>query len=393
MSTNPSPGKGRRPDFSSPPPAALTIPPHLRDTVEEFVRGHQSYDLAQRGYCREKIDILTSMTDLAAYRQAVSNGDYLVLGQLSAREKSLATSPGVMALRTLGGVLWHHLPDLFAHREDAHRLAKVELDAAQEAWAALAGRINPRVGFKTDDDVRDYQQAGTRYEVAILNCLDVFGREVLEPLRRALSALDANTRPPEPTAAYCLLPGGRLVRWRNHPVEDEPIDVGALLWHLLQFLLDDPPRKTVPQGDVEEAVWGGKLIKSKTFANAISRLNRDLEQIRFPWKWHVKSGHVCRDCPPLPKKSPSRARDGRGTGLAKLALVPCLERPHMHTRQAPVPLPDTERIRDRLAVLAREQAILRRVLRVLVRAGYRPAGRPAGRVESDREGRDADAGG
>jgi hypothetical protein len=93
-------------------------------------------------------------------------------------------------------------------------------------------------------------------------------------------------RPAHPTADWCLLPGFH-VRW------DGPTQLEPLLWHLLHYLLkcDHYPLSVAA---LQESVWGGKDILPKTVANAISRLNNDLERIRFPWSWSVSKEHVYR---------------------------------------------------------------------------------------------------
>jgi hypothetical protein len=99
------------------------------------------------------------------------------------------------------------------------------------------------------------------------------------------------TRPPAPTADYCLLPGYR-VRWKGK--DPLPPALQPQLWHLLKYLLS---RKSYPfeVGDLEKAVWEGKQVTKKTVPNALSRLTIALEAVAFPWSWHVGSGHVHRD--------------------------------------------------------------------------------------------------
>lgn len=95
-------------------------------------------------------------------------------------------------------------------------------------------------------------------------------------------------RPDSPTADWCLLPG-RRVRW-----EGEPVELQKRLWNLLEYLLTHPGYP-LQQGVIEDAVWNGEEITSKTFANTFSRLNAALAAISFPWTWRVSDGEVFLD--------------------------------------------------------------------------------------------------
>jgi hypothetical protein len=104
---------------------------------------------------------------------------------------------------------------------------------------------------------------------------------------RDAAADEKTVRPPAPTADYCLL-AGCLVRWEGKA------QLPPLLWHVLEHLLlrkGDP----FPLSDLEEAVWGPQAVASKTVPNTLSRLNKDLLQVQFPWTWRVRNGHVWRD--------------------------------------------------------------------------------------------------
>jgi hypothetical protein len=94
-------------------------------------------------------------------------------------------------------------------------------------------------------------------------------------------------RPPQPTSDYCLLPPDR-VRWHGEaPLRRQ-------LWLLLEYLLsrDDYPF-TVEA--LEESIWRSENVTRKTVCNTLSKLNAALEPVRFPWTWHVRTGHVFRD--------------------------------------------------------------------------------------------------
>jgi hypothetical protein len=109
---------------------------------------------------------------------------------------------------------------------------------------------------------------------------------------RALAALNRSaagewSRPPQPTADYCLRPGFR-VRWEGET------DLQPLLWRALEHLLSQQDYP-LPVDRLEDALWHGQAITSKTLANTLSRLNTALLPIKFTWTWRVRSGFVYRD--------------------------------------------------------------------------------------------------
>jgi hypothetical protein len=103
-------------------------------------------------------------------------------------------------------------------------------------------------------------------------------------------ATDAVTdeRPPTPTAAYCLLPGKR-VRWEN-----EPVKLRKQLWGLLKYLLSRDVYP-IPAHEVQLEIWGLNQPSPHHFSNMIGSLNKDLEQVAFPWKWRADGEAVERD--------------------------------------------------------------------------------------------------
>jgi hypothetical protein len=112
--------------------------------------------------------------------------------------------------------------------------------------------------------------------------------EVLAQLGLAAPAPDEFApRPPAPIAAWCLLPDGR-VRWEGDPVRLPP-----LLYRLLAHLLNAGPGP-LPAADVAEGVWGDDAIRAKRLANSLSELNNRLNQIQFPWSWHIGREEITR---------------------------------------------------------------------------------------------------
>jgi hypothetical protein len=188
-----------------------------------------------------------------------------------------------------------------AHPTDPTRLADLldRADTCLAGWTELAecGRID-----QLDDLVNAEEAAAALVEEAarVLEGLGVDPGPLLAwdmdrspghariarlAIRRA--AIKITSRPAHPTADFCLLTMFR-VRW------DGTTELEPLLWHLLDNLLrrDHYP---VARAALEEAVWAGKGVVSKTVDNAISRLNVALLPIRFPWEWRVKAGIVYRD--------------------------------------------------------------------------------------------------
>jgi hypothetical protein len=82
-----------------------------------------------------------------------------------------------------------------------------------------------------------------------------------------------------PTPENCLLPDC-TVRWNG------TIKLRNQVYRLLEFLLSCQDYPLQPD-NVQESIWGHDEVASKTFANIFSELNRYLEQIGFPWTWHV----------------------------------------------------------------------------------------------------------
>ncbi len=87
-------------------------------------------------------------------------------------------------------------------------------------------------------------------------------------------------RPPRPTRAWCLPAPGR-VRW------DGATTIPLRRWHLLEALLVNGPIAGV--GDLEEVVGESR---SPGFRALLSRLNRDLEAVRWPGTYHLRGDSV-----------------------------------------------------------------------------------------------------
>jgi hypothetical protein len=141
-------------------------------------------------------------------------------------------------------------------------------ESPQSQWTLVRELLTRGVA---DEELLRYQREYARQ-----------GRRWLEELLRK-----APPRPPAPTADYCLL-SGFGVRW------EEETTLTPMQWRVLQYLLSrggDPFEIDC----LEEAVWGQDSTTSKNTGNTLSKLNNSLECIHFPWRWHVRRGHVHRD--------------------------------------------------------------------------------------------------
>jgi hypothetical protein len=96
-------------------------------------------------------------------------------------------------------------------------------------------------------------------------------------------------RPAKPTRDYCLLPGGRMVRWQGQ------VEVAPRLYRLLDVLLgvrSFPVQTWV----VEDELWPGERERlTKTLRNFLYDLNHALVAVAFPLAWRVRVGFVYCD--------------------------------------------------------------------------------------------------
>lgn len=92
-------------------------------------------------------------------------------------------------------------------------------------------------------------------------------------------------KPPRPTKAYCCLPPNRI-RW------DGETETQQRLWHLLSLLLDY--EEPLPFEIIEDIVYPGRGGKGDRLVKDVSKLNKSLATINFPFLFTTKASYVLR---------------------------------------------------------------------------------------------------
>jgi hypothetical protein len=110
-------------------------------------------------------------------------------------------------------------------------------------------------------------------------------RAYADRLERLAVGADA-PRPPTPTRAWCLLPGG-LVRWAGPPVR-----LRAGLRALLGALLDAGADRGRP---VPYAALDHADVNESRLPKALSELNAALSLVGWPHDYHAADAHVFAD--------------------------------------------------------------------------------------------------
>jgi hypothetical protein len=119
-----------------------------------------------------------------------------------------------------------------------------------------------------------------------LEVVDELGRLMRPPAPAVpLTATDLagppHPGPPQPTAAYSLVPPNKVC-WEGREVELPPQP-----YQLLSVLLNHR-NWPVPFDAVESVVKD----EGKNVSNVVSRLNAALETISFPWNFYTKHAHI-----------------------------------------------------------------------------------------------------
>jgi hypothetical protein len=248
-----------------PPPADRTVSPqelrHLAETCERLANWLRQMTAAGPSFTamRHAVRIL-SLLDSHPLVGSARNGQLLDdLDEITALREAL----GRVGLEM--NLVWRPYMDGDGEAvRDGHVFASA---------GPFTSNSNPALA-----DAATSLEAATRVVEAAADRMDAAARTNPPP---------ADERPPAPTAAFCLLNGFR-VRWNGETT------VRRQLWRVLEFLLS---RGENPCGvrDLEDAVWNGDAVLSKTLANTLSELNGDLCRISFPWTWHVGQGQIHRE--------------------------------------------------------------------------------------------------